>query len=74
MAAKGSRVLGSHTSVFAEPETEASRARSGEKGTYSRELRLAGRLNPYVAGALAAIDVAVISKDAYNCFKHQTPQ
>jgi RHS repeat-associated protein len=32
-------------------------------------LRILGRVNPYVAGALLAIDVAMISYDTYQCYQ-----
>jgi hypothetical protein len=34
-------------------------------------LRIAGRVNPYVAGALFAIDVGMISYDTFQCYKNQ---
>lgn len=34
-------------------------------------LRIAGRANPYVAGALLAIDVGMISYDTYQCYQKQ---
>jgi hypothetical protein len=34
-------------------------------------LRIAGRANPYVAGALLAIDVGMISYDTYQCHQKQ---
>lgn len=36
-------------------------------------LRIAGRANPYVAGALLAIDVGMISYDTYQCYQQATP-
>ena len=38
----------------------------------SNLLRIAGRANPYVAGALLAVDVGMISYDTYQCY--QKPQ
>jgi len=32
-------------------------------------LRIAGRANPYVAGALLAVDVGMISYDTYQCYQ-----
>ncbi len=34
-------------------------------------LRIAGHANPYVAGALLAIDVGMISYDTYQCYQKQ---